>query len=172
MFARLLGVAAAVILVTGCHRKGTGPEPVFKMGEAVRVGNLSYVATETQWLDQLGEGAAAVSPRNRFLTIRLSVTNSGIRRSVVPATELLDGSGRAYPEVPDAPGLKDWFGAFRAVQPAGTEHGVVVFDVPAGAYRLRVMDDSDAEEQKSAVILIPYQTPPAIPKPQSPIPGA
>jgi hypothetical protein len=90
---------------------------------------------------------------------------------MIPSVELLDGSGKAYAEVTDASELRDWFGAFRAVQPAQTEHGMIVFDVPGGAYRMRVLDDSDMEEQKSAIILLPYQAPAMVPTPERPIPG-
>lgn len=142
------------------------------MGESVRVGNLSYLVSETGWMDQIGEGVAAKVPKNRFLTVRLSITNGGIRRAVIPGAEVIDSAGKAYPEVSEAPGLEDWFGPFRAVDSSGTEHGLLIFDVPLGAYRLHVSDDADAEQRKTAYILLPYQTPALIPRPDRAVPGA
>jgi hypothetical protein len=57
------------------------------------------------------------------------------------------------------------------VEPAGTERGMLIFDVPTGAYRMRVSDDADVENQKVAYILLPYQTPPLIPRPDRALPG-
>lgn len=163
--------AALACLLIGCGRQGRAPELTAKMGESVRVGNLSYLVSEAGWMDQIGEGAAAKLPQNRFLTVHVSITNGGVRRAIIPATELVDSTGKAYPEVSEAPGVAAWFGPFRAVDPADTDHGLLIFDVPAGAYRLRVLDDADVEQQKAAYIDLPYQAPPLVPRHDAPIQG-
>ncbi|HWR53761.1 MAG TPA: DUF4352 domain-containing protein [Bryobacteraceae bacterium] len=167
----LISVSLAFLLA-GCGRQGKQPELTANMGESVRVGNLSYLVSEAGWMDQMGDGAAAKVPKNRFLTVRLSITNGGVRRAIIPATEVLDSAGNSYPEVPQAPGVDDWLGGFRALDPASTDHGLLIFDVPVGAYRLRVSDAADIEEQRTAYILLPYQTPVLIPRPDRAIPGS
>jgi hypothetical protein len=171
MIRSVLIPAALACLLAGCGRPGKSPEVTAKMGESVRVGNLSYLVSESGWMDQIGEGAAAKLPQNRFLTVRVMVTNGGVRRVAIPGAEVLDSGGKAYPEVSEAPGVDEWFGAFRTVEPAGTERGMLIFDVPTGAYRMRVSDDADVENQKVAYILLPYQTPPLIPRPDRALPG-
>jgi hypothetical protein len=49
----------------------------------------------------------------------------------------------------------------RKLAPAQTEQGRVLFDVPTGAYRLRVTDDSpEAGTEKVAVVDIPLRLEP------------
>lgn len=138
------------------------------MGERVQVGTLIYTVLETEWLDQFGEGANARMPRNRFLTVRLSVTNSGIAPSGVPPMSITDASGHSFAELNDSPAPPEWLGYIRTVQPADTLHGRVAFDVPAAAYQLKVSDDVEPENVKSVAIELPLQldhlrvqTPPA-----------
>jgi hypothetical protein len=98
------------------------------------------------------------------MTVRLSVTNSGVSDSAVPAMSLVDAQGQAYPELTDGHGVAEWLGLLRTVKPAQTERGRVLFDVPTGAYRLRVANDADPEEQKAAHIDLPLQLTPALPE--------
>jgi hypothetical protein len=134
------------------------------MGERVEVGSLIYTVMDTEWHTQLGEGPDARLPQHRFMTVRLSVTNSGVSDSAVPAMSLVDAQGQAYPELTDGHGVAEWLGLLRTVKPAQTERGRVLFDVPTGAYRLRVANDADPEEQKAAHIDLPLQLTPALPE--------
>jgi hypothetical protein len=127
------------------------------MGDRVQVGTLIYTVLETEWLDQLGEDPNSRMPRNRFLTVRLSVTNSGSAPSGVPLMSVADASGHSFAEMNDTPAPPEWLGYIRTVNPADTLHGRVVFDVPAGAYRLMVSDDAEPENVKSAAIELPLQ---------------
>jgi hypothetical protein len=150
----------AWMCLPGCSaRRDAAESRQYNMGERVVVGQLIYTVSEAEWLDQLGEAAAPRMPQHRFLAIRLSVTNSGASTFAIPPTALLDGSGQTYTELGDAEGLAEWLGYLRMLKPAQTEHGRVVFDVPPGAYRLKVFNDSDQEEQISALVSVPYETP-------------
>jgi hypothetical protein len=55
-------------------------------------------------------------------------------------------------------GVPDWLGMLRKVQPAETQTGRVVFDVPRADYQLRVTDDAfHPEDVKVALIQIPLR---------------
>ena len=150
-----------IAVASGCKRGGKPAAAlgVFQMGERVQVGPLIYTVLDTEWRDQLGEGVEARSPQHRFLLIRLSVTNSGIREADIPPMSLVAAGDRFYPEVSQGAGVPEWLGYLRSVKPAATEHGRVVFDVPTGSYRLRVAAVADEDEQPFALIEIPYQVP-------------
>ncbi len=140
------------------------------MGERVQVGPLIYTVFEAEWHDQLGEGLNARTPRSRFLLVRLSVTNSGIKDSVIPQMTLIGSNNQTHAEVTNGEGVPEWLGLIRTVKAAGTEHGRVVFDVPSGSYRLRVANEAEPENEKFAFIEIPFQVapaPPEIPAPQT-----
>ncbi len=134
------------------------------MGERVQVGPLIYTVLESEWHEQLGEIPDLRAPQHRFLALRVSVTNSGIKDSGVPPMELVDPNGETYTELSDGRGLAQWLGSLRILKPAATEHGRVLFDVPSGAYRLRVKEEAELDEEKTALVDIPFQVPPGPPR--------
>lgn len=135
------------------------------MGERAQAGALIYTVSEAEWLDRLGEEPNVRLPERRFLAIRLSVTNSGAATSGIPMLSLVGSRGERYSEQTSGEGLTDWLGFLRQVKPANTERGRVLFDVPAGAYRLRVVNDAEPENERAALVEIPLQLGPAIPQP-------
>jgi len=160
----VLVLLACCLLSLGCSSSKTLTDSrVFHMGERVEVGPLIYTVTDTEWQAQLGEGPSARIPQHRFLMIRLSVTNSGVSDSAVPAMSLVDARGETYTELTDGQGVTEWMGFLRSVKPAQTERGRVLFDVPTGAYQLRVANDAEPEIQKVAHVEIPLQLTPAVP---------
>jgi len=166
---RILVLLGLGVILTGCTRRsGGGAAQVFAMGERVQVGPLIYLVQDLEWRDQLGEGLQAQMPRHRFLLVRLSVTNSGIREADIPPLSLVGSDGRTYPELERVNGLPEWLGYLRMIQPAATEHGRVVFDVPAGAYRLRVVGLLEDDNETEAFVQLPYQ---GMPSPQLPLAG-
>jgi hypothetical protein len=56
---------------------------------------------------------------------------------------LLDDSGKTYNELTDGTGVTRWLGVVRKVDANQTETGSVVFDAPAGHYKLRLTDETD-----------------------------
>ena len=158
-----------IALTAGCSRRSGARAPqVFQMGERVEVGPLIYVVQDLEWRDQLSEGVQAQMPRHRFLLVRLSVTNSGIREMDIPPLAVIGSDGREYPELEKVEGVPEWLGYLRTIQPAATEHGRVAFDVPKGAYRLRVVAVLDDEQEREAFVELPYQ---GMPSPQLPLTG-
>jgi hypothetical protein len=155
---------AAIILIvcllaTGCSSTTSSPglAKIYNMGERVQVGTLIYTVLDTEWLDQLGDGPSARMPRNRFLTVRVSVTNSGAAVSAIPPMTLTTSGGQDYTELTDAPGVPEWLGYIRSVKAAETVHGRAAFDVPAGAYQLHLSNDAEPENTITARVELPLQ---------------
>jgi len=160
-----LAVALATgLLLCGCIGRQPGADTrVYRMGEPVAVGPLIYTVMDTEWLSQLGEGPTGRVPQNRFLLVRLSVTNSGASSSAIPAISVVDAGGQSHLELTDGQGVQEWLGYLRTIQPAQTERGRVVFDVSPSAYRLRVTNDAEPGTEKAALIDMPLQLAPVSP---------
>lgn len=151
-------IPALCLFAAGCSSEGSaGSTKLYRMGERVQAGPLIYTVLDTEWLDQIGDGASARLPRNRFLAVRLSVTNSGAVTSDVPPIAAIDFRGESHNEMSDAAGLPEWLGYIRRVQPADTLHGRVVFDLPAAAYQLKVSNDAEPESVIFQKIDVPLQ---------------
>lgn len=148
-----------VLLMVGisCSSQNGAAEKAYRLGEKAQAGPLIYTVSSAEWSDRVGEGSEARTPVQRFLLVRLSVTNSGAGVSAIPSTELVDRNGKAYAEISDGRGVSDWMGTVRMVQAAQTEHGVVLFDASPGDYSLRVRHEAESDKQSSALIEIPYR---------------
>jgi hypothetical protein len=143
------------VLFTGCNRSTeTSTLGTFRMGERVQAGPLAYTVLEAGWRPDI-DGKA---PQNRFLVVRVSITN--VSDKPVPARpfELTGAGGRHYTEVTQ--NLQDfngWLGLMREIQPNQTETGYVVFDAPLAAYRLVITETADEELEKQAYVDIPVE---------------
>lgn len=119
----------------------------FPVGEKVTAGPLVYNVIDTQILTQLGDDpATARNPQNRFYLITISVSNSSTEDLAIPGLTLVDDAGKEYPEVADGANVPKWLGVVRRVGAAQTEQGNIVFDAPAEHYRLRLTDETDAQQ--------------------------
>jgi hypothetical protein len=136
------------------------------MGERVQVGTLIYTVLDAEWRDQLGAQPKTRLPQHRFLAVQLMATNGGSAVCGVPMLSLVNESGKSYEELSDGEGLEDWLGYLRTLKPGETIQGRVLFDAPLGAYNLRLVNDADLEDQRSALVDIPLQLGPrALPQP-------
>ncbi len=143
-----------VALSPACS-SGLLEKPVHKMGELTTVGPVVYNVLETEWRDHLGDSIRQKFPKNRFLVLRLTVTNSGNRDIAIPLLSLTNENGDSFREITDVKGLPNWLGLLRVLSPAAHMQGVIVFDVPTSDYLLRVTDCGDLENEKTALIEIP-----------------
>jgi hypothetical protein len=134
-----LAGAALVCLAasTACSPAAPPESHSHRMGERVSVGPLVYNVFEAQWKAQLGQGADARVPKDRFFLIRFSVVAD---------------NGQTYAELSDGDQVPQWTGYLRHVKPAETLQGNVVFDVPPKHYLLRLTDENS---QTSSDIDIP-----------------
>ncbi|MCC7496777.1 MAG: DUF4352 domain-containing protein [Bryobacterales bacterium] len=158
-----------LLILAGCRSRAE-QEPVSRMGELVVAGPLRYTVFDTEWKTQIGEGDNAHFPKNRYLIIHLSVTNSGGSLTQIPTMQLETADGNSTAEITEPLGVAGWVGILRQLRPADTLQGNVVFDVPMSAYRLRVGSSADAIDEKTALIDIPIQyAPAAMPAPAPPL---
>jgi Domain of unknown function (DUF4352) len=129
----------------------------YQMGDPVKTGPLVYTVLDTEWFDQIGDSAAPRLPHNHFLSVRISVTNTGSLTSGIPPLTIMDSQHVTYAEISDVKDLPEWLGYIRTVKPAETLHGSILFDVPTGSYGLKVVDDAEPENQSSALIQMPLE---------------
>lgn len=140
----------------GC-RKGRDASFIgtFRMGERVQVGPLNYQILESDWRSELGMGGR--SPKERYLFVKISITNSSGSPVSVPSFTI-EGAGKTYNEVSeDMDKVDNWFGLLRNIQASQTEQGWIVFDAPMAAYKLIVTDGGEVGSEKSAHVEIPVQ---------------
>ena len=116
-------------------------------GEKGVVGHLSYSIIDSQVRPTLGDDPANQRvPKDRFMLVELSVTNSDNKDASIPAVELIDDAGKTYNELTDGAGIPSWLGMIRHVGSIQTERGYVAFDAPAAHYRVKVSgEDMDKE---------------------------
>lgn len=137
----------AALALSGCSSEPKKVVKVFPAGEKAQVGALVYSVVDSQVLPRLGDDpATARTPTNRFLLVRVAVSNAGNTESPIPAMTLIDDSGQSYTELADVQGVTQWLGVIRKVGVGETEQGSVVFDAPARHYKLKVTADLDPEE--------------------------
>jgi len=141
-------------VAAGCSRRAT--TPVHQMGERAEVGPYVYSVLEAQWAEKLGDEPTPRLPSQRFLLIRVSVTNGTPNDFSAPQMTLISQSNAEYVELGDGNGVPDWFGIFRRVGPSETVTRWILFDAPYSDYRLRVGDDAfDPADMKTALIEVP-----------------
>jgi hypothetical protein len=154
-------IPAAVLIVTcalstGACNKARDASFIgtFHMGEKVQIGPMVYQVLESEWRTELGGGGR--TPRDRYLFLRMSITNNGGSTAAV-STMTLEGAGKTYAEVTeDMDKVDNWLGLLRNVRGSQTEQGWIVFDAPIAAYKL-VITHGDIGDEKSAHVEIPVQ---------------
>ena len=145
------------LFVGGCASRQIARPANYEMGERVFVKPLIYNVIETKWKSQLGDIPKVRVPQNRFLLVRLSVTNSGRKEASVPLLAIEDSSGNSYTELSDGENIDDWLGLLRTVAPADTDQGWIAFDVPLAFYRLRVTNAADPGDEQFAFVNLPLR---------------
>lgn len=158
----LSAIAGMSFGLVSCSSSKAG-QATFPIGEKVLVGKLSYQVVDAQWLtDAPGLKQPA---KNRVLQLHVMITNTGATEMFVPMLRLIDAGGNEIGEVSEIEGNPRWMGMIRRMQPAISEEGYLYFDVPVGAYKLEVVDNSAPDNEKLALIEIPASLapPPTIP---------
>jgi hypothetical protein len=151
-----LPVAFACLLLVGCS-KGSSSQIDYGMGDKIAVGPLTYTVIDASWKGQLGESYKTRTPEQRFLLLTVSVTNSGGKEVSVPLLQLEGPNGQMFNEVPNGDGVDHWFGLLRTINPAQTQQGLILFDVPLTSYRLRLTDGGDPGFERYAWVKVPLQ---------------
>jgi hypothetical protein len=164
----LLGSAALLVLLLGACQKAGPPRTDFSMGERVPVGQMTYSVVESAWRPQLGEGFKIRTPEQRFLLLKISVTNGTGKDVSIPLLTLEGNNGQTYHEIADGEGVDNWFGLLRTLNPGETQQGNILFDVPLTSYKLRVPDVNVSGFEGYASVQIPLRMDSDVPI-QSPI---
>lgn len=152
---RLTVATVALLCLSACpDPKAAAESRVYQMGERVDVGGVVYTVLESEWRAAIGEGAEAMIPQNRFLILRVTITNGAGQAANVPFLRL-EGGKEETMEVDNAKALAGWMGLVRIIPPAQTEEGKLVFDVPPGSYKLRVSNGS-GDNEITRLVDIPY----------------
>lgn len=151
-------VLGAVLASAGCllcscsgHGNADVPAKTYQMGERVVLAPLTYAVFEKQWVPQLGVGADARLPQNRFLLVRISATNGGGSQGFVPNLSVEDDAGNSCAELSNGDGVTNWIGYLRPIKPADTLQGNILFDCAPKHYRLKLAN----EDNKTAYVDIP-----------------
>ena len=138
------------------------------MGERVAVGPITYNVFEASWKNELAGNDGHRTPMNRYLVLRLSVTNGGNNDFSLPLLRLEGSDGKIYIEEQSGEGVESWLGLIRVISANQTTDGRILFDVPPGTYRLQVVDNGDLEDQKARYVEIPFTVEPTV---KVPVPG-
>lgn len=156
-YRRGVGPLALMLLLSACGESTSTDSFVYKMGEKVSVGSLVYMVLEAEWKSELsgGLGALPQTPKHRFLVVKLAMTNGGGAQATIPLLTLENGNKDSTMEVSEVKDLPSWLGLVRLVNPAQTDQGYIVFDVPTGAYKLRVTDGKETGTETTRLIDIP-----------------
>lgn len=151
-----LALLACLAALPGCWRKSQR-DRVVHMGTAVAVGPLTYTAIESEWRETLVSSDGQRIPKNRFLLINIAVVNNAPEERAAPLLQLEDAKGQTYPEISEGAGVPEWLGYLRLLQPSENRSGRLLFDVPPGAYKLRVSSGGEPETEQTALIDIPFE---------------
>jgi hypothetical protein len=149
MRSTFISLVAISLLTTGCSMFSSPKNQavLYAAGDKATVGPLVYNVTDTEVADTLGDDPNNPrTPQDRFVMVKVSVSNSGANDEPIPAMTLVDDGGKTYTELADGAGVANWLGVVRKVGPTQTEQGVVVFDAPTKHYRLRLNDPLDGKE--------------------------
>lgn len=159
----LFCLAAAALIATGCSKKDKpDPSKTFAMGSPVSVGPFTYVVTESEWKESLDGGNGSTRlPQDRFLILRLSVSNHSTADAYVPMLTLIDSKGKEHRELDKGDGLSQWLGVLRPLTPSQSETGEILFDVAPGEYSLVVSSGGDAESELTSRVIIPMHVEPS-----------
>jgi len=160
-------ICSSALFLTACQKAPVAATQ-FAMGERVPVGQMTYSVVESEWKTQLGESFKIRSPENRFLLIKLSVTNGTGQDASIPLFTLEASNGQTYRELSNGEGVVNWFGLLRTISPGQTQQGAILFDVPLTSYKLRVPDIADPGLERYVTVQIPLRLDADVPI-QSPI---
>jgi len=145
-------LVSTLIALQGCGER-VAPISSFPMGQKVQVGKIVYSVLEAEWRTDVPGGKQP--PKNRILQLTMAITNSSSQEMSIPTLRLLNAKSEEHPEYTEIEGNMSWMGLLRRLQPSLTETAAIYFDVPVGAYKLEVVDNSDAENEKASYIEIP-----------------
>jgi hypothetical protein len=143
---RPAALALLAVMLSACSGSSERKTTTYAAGDKASVDKLTYSIVDTQIFPRLGDEAAPRMPLNRFYVIDVAVSNSGNEELPIPGMTLIDDYGKPYEELTDGSGVPKWLGVSPRVQANQTEQGSIIFDAPAGHYKLKLTDETDPED--------------------------
>jgi hypothetical protein len=150
------GLGLGAIALAACGGGSTGANAnatLYRMGQRAEAGPLVYNVLETEWLSAIGTRL----PKNKFLSVRLTILNSGNTERSVPLLSLVDNKGKEVLESSEGEGLEEWLGILRNLAATETVQGRLLFDVPQDNYKLIVTDGGEPGSEKTALVDMPLR---------------
>ncbi len=148
----LTGCAMFLLAASGCTQK----QRPFQVGERVQVSGVVYTIHDAQWVTELEAGAdKSRTPKHRFLMVHLTINNGGSKEVTVPLLNAVDAAGAEHLELSEGQGVPEWLGILRTLNPTESKEGRIVFDLPLGAYSLKVTDGGEQEREQTALVTLP-----------------
>ncbi len=95
--------AACALALSGCQ-KSAAPERVGALGAPLAVGQLTYIALETEWRDSIESSKGPRVPKNRFLLVNVTVTNTSSEQKAAPLLQIVDAKGEVHGEISEGDG--------------------------------------------------------------------
>jgi|KBSMisStaDraftv2_1062788.scaffolds.fasta_scaffold57549_3 hypothetical protein len=160
-------LCSSALFLASCQKPQEAAKK-YAMGDPVRVGQMTYSVVESEWKTQLGESFKVRSPENRFLLIKISITNGTGKDASIPLFTLEASNGQTYRELSDGEGVVNWFGLLRTLSPGQTQQGAILFDAPLTSFKLRIPDIADPGLERYVTVDIPLRLDSDLPI-QSPI---
>jgi len=155
-----LRVAAPIVVfvwLAACSTGSGSARKLHHLGERVQLGSIVYNVLEAEWHNELGAGPNTRVPKNRFLILRLNITNAGNREVNIPLFQLEDLKGNTTMELQEGDGVEEWLGILRNLGPTETVQGRVIFDIEGADCQLLLSDGGDPDKEKLAYVRIPLK---------------
>jgi hypothetical protein len=147
-------VGACTVATFGCRTNQPLAKAEYHIGDTAAAGPLTFNVIEARWVSQLDAFPTARIPERNFLLVRVTVTNGGGTEMSIPFLKLINSNGDTFTESENGAGVEHWLGLIRRINPAQTDDGWLLFDVPTNSYQLRVSDGA-LENEHVALISIP-----------------
>ncbi len=151
---RTICLATGLMLAafSGC----TKPPQIHQLGEKVQLGGMVFSVLDAEWAADIDAGGAnAKTPQHRFLIVHLTMSNTGSKEATIPLLHVVAADKSEQLELAEGQGVPNWLGILRTLNPAESKEGRIVFDVPPGAYSLRLTDGGDQERELTAMVVLP-----------------
>lgn len=146
-------LAGSGALVSSACRTPPPPRLEYHIGDNAVAGPLTFNVVEARWTNQLEAYPTPRIPERNYLLIRVLVTNGGGGETAIPLLKLENSNGEVFNESENGAGVDKWLGLIRRINPAQTDDGWLLFDVPTNSYKLRVTDGAIENEHVAYVSL-------------------
>lgn len=150
-----LAIGLMLAALSGC----TKPPQIHQLGEKVQLGGVVFSVLDAEWATDIDPGGAnAKTPKHRFLIVHITMANTGSKEATIPLLHVVAADKSEHLELTEGQGVPNWLGILRTLNPAESKDGRIAFDIPPGAYSLRITDGGEQEKELTAMVVLPPNT--------------